>query len=106
MTSKLKLRDVLRMLRDKDGWRPVRGRIFNDEITYRDTGFVIYADCDGVAVRRFIDPDAEFLHLNENVPIVYEPNIFAFILTTIYTTILRHHLRRTGSACATSGAER
>jgi len=52
MTTKLTLREVIRMLRDEDGWRLV-GRGFNDdEATYRDTGIYIYLDCHGITFRK------------------------------------------------------
>jgi len=87
MATKLTLREVIRMLRDKDGWRLV-GKGFNDdEATYRDTRIYTYLDCNGVAFRKYRDVSTE----NNRV---YQANPFAHILTTIFTGILRRHLER------------
>lgn len=90
-TDRLTLAQVVRMLRDKGGWRLVGNTpsygVFDDEATYCDTGVYTYLDCGGVTFRRYGDP-------KYGGTIVYEANPLAYIVTTIYTAILRRYLKR------------
>lgn len=84
------LRQIIKMLRDKDGWRLVNpnGRWLDDEATYRETGIYTYLDCGGVKFRKYAE---DRTHPSA---VVYDPNPLAGIVTAIFTGILRRYLKR------------
>lgn len=90
MGEQLTFREVVRMLRDRAGWRLTERRKFlDDEATYRKTGIYTYLDCSGVRFRKYAESGD-----TEN-PVVYDTGLLAYLIICPLTNRLHHYLRST-----------
>jgi hypothetical protein len=81
--------EIVKMLRDKAGWRlPRTGAYLDDEATYRDSGVYTYLDNNGVTFRKYGEPP-----YGEST-VVYDTNPFAWLIIWPLTASLRRHLKR------------
>lgn len=83
----MNLKDALNMLLDREGWRfPSQRPVFDDEVTYRDTGIYFYMDQNGVTYR-----DRNIDKYNNAI---YSPNPLSWAFLFPFTISLQRYMEK------------